>query len=216
MKAQNEAQSMEHMGIQFASEGGLLSGKFTEWTATKVEAMAAIYADWLQNTPPESVPFGMLDLGIGDMKYLTDWDGFGGIRYTGVDGCEPVVNAARAAHPDLCFIHETFGQFLEPPCVPAMFPIDLVAAVDVLYHIPEDAVHDRVVDYVLGSRGRHRYALVTRAAKVVPTAGGAGPGTGGFSWFPRELPIPEHWDVLHQATGHAGSVNQELFALVRR
>jgi hypothetical protein len=212
MKATTEIESMKHMEVSFA-RNGKLSGNNAAWTETKTKAMRAIYQDFVGH---RGVALRMLDFGIGDMMYLDRWEDFNRIMYMGVDGCAPIVATAIERYPELEFVLSTFGDFLSSDLQDPL-RVDLVAAVDVLYHIPENSVHDDLVDYLLSRTGFHRYVLLSFATDPAQTFDGAtGPGGNGYSWFPRGLHIPNNWKVLYTEDQPAGmEQKQRLVALVR-
>ena len=216
MKAKNEAESLQHMAVSFGDDE-LLSGRNQAWTAKKVVAITSIHNHWRDNAAGHfGMTFRMLDMGIGDMRYLEQWASFNDIHYTGVDGSPTILAVAAERHPYMSFRLSSFGDFLDDCQHPPLN--NLVAAVDVLYHIPEDSVHDDLLDFVLGPDGAHKYAMVSFATNMSQVFdGGSKPGDGGFSWFPRPFVLPDGWEVLYSADQPAGMTqHQRLLALARR
>ena len=185
---------------------GKLSGMLPQWVKAKVTALDFIWANCAGGLAT------MLDVGIGDMAHMEAWDPFKrrALEYHGVDGCNAVLDRARERHPDLLFAFRAFSRLVQN-CGPVA---DLVVALDVFYHIQDDALHEQLRQWVFEHAGR--YVLLSHATDMRQTFElGLRPGDNGFNWFPRPVPIPEGWKVLHQADCTQGSAAQRLLVLGR-
>jgi hypothetical protein len=207
--AKNEGEALEHMAVWFKRSRSISHNSRTTWVDRKVEALKTV-------EPVESV----LELGVGDLAIMEAWSSFDAVRYTGVDGCVPVIDNARARYPDREFILSPFSGLLEPsPAMPQARDHDLVLALDILYHIPEQAVHDGILSWIFGAR---KAVLLTYALEV-RDYGGKKPGQAGFAWFPRPevaeyLQRLEGWEQVFSADSSSGegAPPQRLVALLRR
>lgn len=207
--AKSEAEVLEHMACVFQRQGNIGPASASNWTQEKVKALDAIDREITINS--------ILDLGIGDMCVMEAWPIFGEVNYIGVDGCAPILDRARARHPDHLFIQAPMSQLVVSVLRPDAF--DLVTIFDVLYHIQDDALHSDLLDYVFEAR---KAVALTYATKV-QDFGGQHPGESGFAWFPRpevaERVLQEiacGWRLVYESEDfNAGHQKQRLVALVR-
>ncbi len=182
-KAKNEDQALEHMTLQHARHQ--LSGQFKGWTKDKADALDIALA----STPEDLDAPTALELGVGDLSVMRHWAPFlnGGVRYTGVDFVPSIIERSRDEFPEQGFMRACFSA------VPFLFnedvQWDIIVMLDVLYHIPEDGVHDRLVDFAF-KRARHAVVVSYATDMRQVFDGGRGPGDAGFCWFPREFQLP--------------------------
>lgn len=211
MKAENEGEALQHMAAQFEAGGGLLSGSNANWTMTKVRALKAmdLHARQVHGRPIMS----LLDIGVGDMRYLEAWNRFGDVYYMGVDGCPEVVEAAKQRHTDRLFIQLPFSQLVTEGIMDVM-PPDAVLLLDVLYHIPDPDLDAALRYYVY--RSPAEYIILSHATdpnqKFDQATGVGGPG---FCWFPRPWYRPRGWDIIHQEDSTGAPQEQRLVVLAR-
>ena len=158
MKAQNESESLAHMGAMLERHT-MLSGRDLDWTNSKTHALQAIYAHWKDANPDSHTPFRITDLGIGDMLCLRNWEDFPETRYVGVDGCPLVLEQAAERHPDLTFLDLSFYNLVKERTV---FDTDLIVSLDTLYHIPSQEVHDKMVEVIFNDCNK-KYAIISWA-----------------------------------------------------
>jgi hypothetical protein len=213
-RARDEAEVLEHMAVQFRAGGGYIGpASHSHWREEKTRAIEAVDA-WTASGI-ESV----LDIGIGDQTHLSQWQRWAEVTYLGVDGCPNVLATARRRHPPgpvRAYVERRFGELVEEP--KAFGQYDMVLLLDVLYHIPDDAIHDAL----LHAAFRARRAVVLSWATEVQDFGGQRPGEAGFAWFPRPRVgrfvrrlTHQGWEQVYRADFHAGVQKQRLAALVR-
>jgi hypothetical protein len=216
-KATNESELLDHMTAMFKRENGIMSGFCAEWVKGKVGLLEATHAALSAQTseglePPSRVKF--VDIGIGDMMPWEAWQPFidRSISYIGVEGTPFVLERARGRHPDLDIVECRFSELADT--VNLIDSPDVLVALDVLYHIPEQEVYDHVMS-VLFDQGEHSAVILSFAPNTDWGSGGDGPGTNGFGWFPRPFVVPGDWSVINTATCTVGTVAQVALALVR-
>lgn len=218
--AKNEKEVLRHMAKQFQA-GGQKIGPASEsnWSDLKAEALGAMH----QALTPNGIRI-LLDLGIGDMTPLERWDRWEDTSYMGVDGCGEIVARAALKYQgryDRNFVLSPFSEIVtEGQGIPRPDMFDAVLLFDVLYHIQDDVLHRKLLDYAFRSRGG---VALTYATEVVDY-GGREIGQGGFAWFPRPevseyisgLTATGIWTVVYQSDDfRAGPQKQKLVALVR-
>lgn len=205
MKAQNESEALAHMAATLKSTGKL-SGTYTAWRDAKVEALDVLanYARFIGHELTS-----MVDVGVGDLDHLQLWEPFvkQRVSYLGIDGCKPILDAARERFPGLEFRQLLFSELKEDTLDKEP---DLLLACDVLYHIPEDAVYSHLVEWLFGAAGR--FVILTHATDMTAGPGGNGPGSPGFGWIPRPFEVPRGWTVIHSRNSVAPS-RQRLLVL---
>ena len=209
MKAQNESEALQHMAATLR-DTGKLSGTYTQWRDAKVKAL-----EFLDHHAGAEQLECIVDVGVGDLDHLHRWDPFvhRRIDYLGIDGCKPIVDAAREQCPDLEFLQLMFSELKEDTLAGYWQKPDLLIACDVLYHIPEDAVYSHLVEWLFASAGP--WVMLTHATDMAAGPGGKGPGSPGFGWIPRPFEVPSGWSVIHSA-GSAAPSKQRLLVLERR
>jgi len=87
----------------------------------------------------------VLDVGSGTGFYIDRWDELGVRRVTGVDVTETAVKALSSRFPDKTFLRLDIGTAIDG-LEPASF--DAVSAMDVLFHIVDDAAFARAIQNV--------------------------------------------------------------------
>lgn len=219
-KAKNEAEVLRHMEVQFRAGKGLLSGKLPQWTQAKLRALKAAIEDARNFAEPEDIAeAGILDLGIGDQKVMEAFIHVaeGTIRYVGIEGCRRIFEAGLArterwgGEPEL--IHASFGEFVSTDFEEVGQPA-VVAALDVIYHIPDDDLYEEFLARVFEVAGTH--VVITHALDVRQVFSNAkGPGGNGFGWFPRHFEVPEGWEVIYSEDSQVGTQKQRVLALRR-
>lgn len=219
MKAQDEHEALEHMEAMFKRGGRMLSGRSKDWVLRKVEALNALLNDHGNHLLEPRLSF--LDLGVGDMAHWERWAPFmaGAINYTGLDGCQEILDDASSKHPDLTFINATFSEVVDAHDAECrIWPVDCIVALDVLYHVPDDEVHDGMLRVLFGDDAQHKYVLVSYALDPGQRFDGAGGvGQPGFAWFPREWQEPMGWDLLNRADfSQAGGPQRQQLSLYKR
>ncbi len=85
----------------------------------------------------------VLDVGAGTGFYLERWRALGVPAPTGLDLTEVAVGRLRAAFPDLAVHRADIGQPLPSDFPVAPASLDAVSAMDVLFHIVDDAAYAR-------------------------------------------------------------------------
>lgn len=213
-KAADEGQALQHMTRQHGRNQ--LSGQFDGWTRTKHKALVDLHRRWRK---PRAMH--VLECGMGEMAHMAGWPGFvrglvaanpqAGVAYTGVDFVPGVVKAAQEQWPQHSYHCAPFSQ------VPELFEDeiwDVVVLLDVLYHIPEQRVHDNLVAYALGHADKYvLWSFATDPSQVFN--GGQNPGDAGFCWFPRPRPqTPDHWKVV--ASWDADTMQKQRMELLER
>jgi len=213
--AKSEAEVLKHMGLQL-QQRGTGCNPCRAWVAEKVKALDAV----LEALQPGGVQ-SVLDLGIGELDVMEAWDHFDNVRYTGVDGCAAIIAEAADRHAEAGsqreFVLSPFSALVTTDTMqqPQAFLYDLVLALDILYHVQDDALHDSLLKWVFASRK----AVVLSFAREVRDYGGRKPGQAGFAWFPRPevedfVRSQEGWQVVYTADSVTGPP-QRLVALVR-
>ena len=211
MKAKDEQEALQHMAAQFAAGRGLLSGTNRDWVAAKVRALQVmdLHAQKVHGRPIMS----LLDIGVGDMRHLEEWDRFGDVYYMGVDGCPEVVAAAQRRHTDRLFIQLPFSRLPEEQLLHTM-PPDAILLLDVLYHLPTDYLQDALLDYIYHSPAQYIVlSYATNMAQAFDQATSV--GGPGFCWFPRPWSRPDGWDIIHAEDSTASPQEQQLVVLTR-
>lgn len=214
--ARDESQALQHMEHVFRRFGRIEFGGRKSWTQHKVAALEAVRRE-LGGTVDS-----ILDLGPGSLCPLQAWPYFTDperppLRYTGVEGSAYIVEQQRQRFPQLEFVHRKLSEWLEVGPDPADYTVAL--AMDVLYHVPEDHVHDSVLRDLFAA-GR---AVVLTYSPVVQDFGGRSVGEGGFAWFPRPSveeflteKAGQGWRAVYCADFSGGPQKQRLVALVWR
>ena len=142
MKAQGEADALEHMTIQHGR--GHLSGQFTAWTQEKLLAMEFVWEELgdlcagITTRAQRSGLITVLELGVGDLSVMRCWQPFvsGELRYLGVDFVPGVLEHGRKEFPHQGFVECPFSAV---PDTLGHQTFDVVVLLDVLYHIPDTA-----------------------------------------------------------------------------
>lgn len=207
MKARTEGEVLQHMNV-WMGRHGRMSGALSQWARAKVAALDFIWTHCAAGLA------SMLDIGVGDMAHLEQWEPFQNraVEYHGVDGSIEVLKRARARYPELFLVQMPFSRLVESEHHEE--DTDLVVALDVFYHIQDDALHDSLRRWVFDHAGR--YVLLSHATDMAQTFElGLRPGDPGFAWFPRPFTIPDGWQVLHQADCTEGAAAQRLLVLGR-
>lgn len=215
MKARSEAEVLEHMSKMTVHGSGQLSNRLRSWTQAKVEALRAMdrHCQVLHGRHVESI----LDVGVGDMAAVEEWEGFEAVDYMGVDGCPEVLERAKRRHPDRDFYTMTFSDLLlfgAPEFDMDEGIPDAILLMDVLYHIPDQPLAEGLVRWAAGSPAE--YLVVTHATdptQVFDQATKA--GEPGFAWFPHPFSVPDGWDVIHQEDSREGVQSQRVLVLAR-
>lgn len=216
--ARDESEALKQMEHVWKATGTIEFAGREGWTAHKVRALEAV-RETLGGTV-ESV----LDLGPGDLEALRAWPYFPHVPgYVGVEGSAVLVADQRERYPALDFRHMRFSQFVaQDVFTPEEFDVTLM--LDMLYHIPENDVHDALLDMAFAWEPD---TAVTRAVVLTwsPKSqdfGGQRVGQGGFAWFPRPYVgefVAEReangWERIYSATFTGGPQAQVLAALVK-
>lgn len=214
-KARDEAQALEHMGLQ--ARGNKLSGIHRKWTREKHRALHAVLMDWCfkHNDPmaprPSVPPLGVVEVGVGDAAHILGFEGKHMLDYLGYDGVQEVVDRANGRGLDVELA--TFGEIVRgEACLPEQ--CDVFLLLDVLYHVPDEEVHDRLLQLAFAT-ARH-YVLLSYATDISQQFdGGSRPGDPGFCWFPRPFPgAPDGWEEIHAAD--ADTMQRQRLAVFRR
>ena len=87
----------------------------------------------------------VLDVGSGTGFYVDQWHRLGAERVTGLDLTEVAVQRLRTAFPNDTFHRLDIGAMLPENSPVAAGRYDAVSAMDVLFHIVEDAAFDRAL-----------------------------------------------------------------------
>lgn len=204
-KAQDEAQALEHMRVSWKQSGGKLSGRSRGWVEAKVHALNLT-----------SGVVSMLDLGIGDQDHLREWPPFasGDLYYEGVDGCPDILAAAQERSGGLerhVYLHLPFSTFVEGGEPTGVY--DLVAALDVLYHIPDAELAQQLLDRAAAWSGRYLlYSEATDPSQAFDKAQHV--GQPGFAWFPHKLTRPEGFRTVQ--TWDAPTLQRQRMLLLER
>lgn len=218
--AKNEEEVLAHMAHAFKASGGLIGpASRSEWSTKKAEALEAAH----QAAGSGGIQ-SVLDIGIGDMTPLERWSRFGEVSYTGVDGCPSIIGRAAdryKGNPRRSFILAPFSAITIKTEIPSPNPasFDAVLLFDVLYHVPDDELHGRLLDFAFTARK----AVLLTYSPAVQEFGGRQVGQAGFAWFPRpevadfiDDKMSQGWDlVFHTSDFRAGPQQQRLVALVR-
>lgn len=209
MKAQNEAEALEHMDASWRGLGNQLSGVHKQWVQAKLRALQIIHKelDGLRS---------VLEMGVGDGAYWELFDPFryADLAYVGVDGSELILEAARKRSNWCVFVQAPFGEFIKLH-VP---DTQLVVALDVIYHLPTQELHDAFIAWLFGP-GQHQYVLASWATDTGQAFSNARrPGEAGFAWFARDVAIPYEWECIHtqRADGVGMPQKQGLGVFKRR
>jgi len=176
----NEAQALQWLD-GWARAGKPFSGP-PSWRRAKAAALCAIER--------ELGPLRILDVGVGDMRHLVEWGELVQAEYLGIDGSLAVVQQRQREHPILDFACIPFSRLVESSGLP-MTP-NVILLWDVLYHIPDDALHDALIRWVF-----EQPADVVAVSWAQPTAPPTNPAA---LWFPRPWPgPPPGWDGIFAA-----------------
>jgi hypothetical protein len=209
-KAADESQALLHMQRQYKAGGGVLSGSNPAWVREKVNVLHMM--DDLSEDGIQAV----VDVGIGDMVHWRRWGRLAEIDYLGLEGVQDIVDRQRKLFPGVEIVQKSFSEVVK---LKSTATDDgkgqAVVALDVLYHIPDDDLHDRLVEWVFSRRVE--WVLLSYATDPSQTYdGGQKPGDAGFCWFPRPAPTPpEGWEVIHRSAKAGTPQKQELALYVR-
>lgn len=210
MKAQNEAEVLEHMAIQFKGNGGKLSGLLNTWTDAKLTALRKMQKHALATKGREVQ--SVIDVGIGDLDVMRRWEDFETVDYIGIEGCPEIIEKARAEFPEKHFEHMTFGEIDGSGFSPLP---DAIFLLDILYHIPDEKLAKRLVrwavsspaEYLVVSYSTDQQQQFDFASKV---------GEAGFAWFPWEFRRPtEFSEVVYTVDSKQGLQSQRCDVLAR-
>lgn len=209
MKAQTEEQVLQHMDIQFLGNGGKLSGLLSTWTHAKLTALRkmTVHAQALGGNIDS-----LIDVGIGDMDVMREWERFPVIDYLGIEGCGSIIAKARGEFPTKEFSHMTFGELIGTP-VP--FAPDVICLLDVLYHIPDEQLAKDLVRWAVASPAEYLVvSYATNPQQEFDFAEKA--GEAGFAWFPWEFKRPmEFSEVVYSIDSRQGLQSQRCDVLKR-
>lgn len=211
MKAQNESEVLAHMGASYLQLGRQLSGYHKQWVVEKAKAFELVAKRHEERHGGR--PEYWLDVGIGEQAAWFAFPDFveGRLYYMGVDACDVVLKDAQERCRGMEHVELQRMPFTE--LVETGAPHDVIVALDVLYHIHDDEMYERMhawlfnqsADYVVTSYATDQSQGFCHARK---------PGDGGFAWFPRKFVAPEGWRVLH--TARAKSVQRQELAVLER
>lgn len=200
-RATTEAEGIADMQRHFAA--GTLSGRYPTWQKLKHGALQMAHTIW--NAKHRPGPMEIVDIGCGDLSHMAGWKPFtdASVLYTGVDCMPESVAAGRSRFP-----HHRFDVVpaSEIPRTPHLVGADLLVCLDVLYHLPVDADHDALVEWIFDG------AMADMV--LISWSTGNDPG---YTWFPRPLEAPLGWRRVHSASSsHAGMPQtMELFVAPR-
>lgn len=184
--AKSETEVLAHMGQHLRRHGEIGPANRASWDNAKRTALRL--ADGLIRPELEYGLPRVLDLGVGDLRVMEGWGAYRERRidYVGVEGCDEVRRAAQAKCPYP--IHGiTFGELVKPVAYEPGWSrsVDIVVALDVLYHIPSAELHGQLVDWIASRPAR---AVVISYATAQQDFGGRAVGEPGFAWFPWPFP----------------------------
>lgn len=218
IRAKDEDEVLLDMDGHFTRWDGLIGPASTgDWADQKIKAIEAVSKTTRINS--------VLDLGIGDTTVVERWLRFPDVVYMGVDGCPKILGAAAGKHGDdfkKSFTLAKFSDLVAPAAaqVPQAYNYDLVLLLDVLYHIQDDQLHDRLLDYAFNARK----AIALTYSPSSRTWPSKKLGDHGFSWFPRPQ-VADYveakkktgcWKQVYFADGPVpGDEEQRLVALVK-
>jgi hypothetical protein len=219
----NESQAITWMD-RWARERGQFSGAFPDWVAAKVCALDAAEA-FAGVAGMERGIRSVLDVGIGDMAHWKAWPGFPALDwYVGLEGAPAVAEARAAEFPDVtigCMNASAIlalsdcgstkwgngpGQYNAAPLLEKR--PDALVLLDVLYHIPERELAERLAAWAF--RQPDRFVFLSYALPGGVAANEAG------CWFPWPRPeIPAGWRSIFSAERTNVSHPQRLEVFAR-
>lgn len=204
-KARDEVEALQHMTVW--AKRGKLSGAHPAWTTEKQKALDAVLRDDSSNRLGGLPRMTMLDIGLGDADVMATWDGLGEVDYLGAEGV-PLIARAAAERLGRIVMPATFSDIVDWPAT-----YDCVVALDVFYHIPDEELEAKLVRWMF--HHAHRYVVFSHATDPGQDFhGGQKPGDAGFCWFPRWIPVPQGWTVLHLA--HANTNQKQRVLALRK
>ncbi len=210
--APDEAHALKQMEHVWNAHGLIEYTGRGSWNGHKVRALEAVRE--ALGGEVDSI----LDLGPGSLCPLTLWAYFPRVRrYTGVEGSATIMRDQVERFPERQFVLVKFSEWLQLS-TPQPWQYQLTLALDMLYHIPEDDVHDAVLERLFQSS---RAVILTYSPRV-QEFGGKSVGQGGYAWFPRpyvgariQKARNNGWRWVYGATFTGGPQAQQLVALVK-
>lgn len=205
MKAKDETEALKHMEAQWGKLGNQLSGTHKGWVQAKLNALEFIWKHYAFED--------VLDLGVGDQAPWLQFTPYTEERfeYVGVDGSQLILDAARVHEENkhnmrAGFECIPFSEFIKRELHPS---VDLVVALDVLYHLPTQQLHDDFLEFLFGY-GEHDTVLLSWATDMGQTFSNANrPGDSGYAWFARPFDVPESWERVHHKVARSASMPQQ-------
>lgn len=114
-------------------------GRF--YNAWMYRVRARVFARVVRSLPVDWRHARVLDVGSGTGFYVEQWHRLGVPRVTGVDLTDAAVEALRRGFPEDHFEQLDIGQPLASGCSLLATPFDAVSAMDVLFHVVDDAAY---------------------------------------------------------------------------
>lgn len=171
---------------------GEFSGAYPDWVKAKVRALQVVEGALGRGLR------SILDVGIGDMKHLVEWGGLDRTHYVGAEGAAEVVMARNQEHPRAMLHWIPASELVETRATQLMssggggFPPEAVLLLDVVYHIPDHALAERLAAWVFEQGSR--FVAISYA---LPTARPENPEG---CWFPWPAPpVPPGWRCIFRA-----------------